>query len=172
MTRLPPEECAAFIGIDWADAKHDLCLQAAGTATRELRVLDHHPDTLDEWVSPLRTRFTEQPMAIGLELHKGPIVSALRPHGVLGLFPVHPLTLARSREACTPSTGRVFGAYAAAQPSNGKVLLSISRGLRSRLGSSAWEGGTAVWCGHMGYRFMVQPVLSPLPSALPPGPNF
>jgi transposase len=30
MTRLPTDEFAAFIGIDWADTKHDICLQAAG----------------------------------------------------------------------------------------------------------------------------------------------
>ena len=27
---LNEEQFAAFIGIDWADAKHDLCLQAVG----------------------------------------------------------------------------------------------------------------------------------------------
>jgi hypothetical protein len=28
-------EFAAFIGIDWADAKHDICLRAANAARRE-----------------------------------------------------------------------------------------------------------------------------------------
>ena len=26
-----PEAFAAFVGLDWADAKHDICLQVAGT---------------------------------------------------------------------------------------------------------------------------------------------
>jgi len=30
-----PSEFAAFIGIDWADRKHDVCLQVAGTNTLE-----------------------------------------------------------------------------------------------------------------------------------------
>ena len=30
---------AAFIGIDWADAKHDICLQAAGAEHTESTVL-------------------------------------------------------------------------------------------------------------------------------------
>ena len=34
MTQPSHDTFAAFIGIDWADAKHDLCLQAAGTAKR------------------------------------------------------------------------------------------------------------------------------------------
>jgi hypothetical protein len=51
----------------------------------------------------LRTRFHGQPIAICLELNKGPIVSALRKYDFLVLFPVHPLTLARYREAFTPT---------------------------------------------------------------------
>src|SRR5688500_16346925 len=34
MTRLPTQEFAAFIGLDWADATHAICLQAAGSDTR------------------------------------------------------------------------------------------------------------------------------------------
>ena len=34
-------EFAAFIGIDWADAKHDICLQVANTGKREFAVLPH-----------------------------------------------------------------------------------------------------------------------------------
>jgi transposase len=103
MTRLPTDEFAAFVGIDWADAKHDVCLQAAGSQKREFSVLEHQTDTIDAWVSTLRTRFKGQPMAICLELNKGPIVSALGKYDFLVLFPVNPLTLARYREAFTPS---------------------------------------------------------------------
>jgi hypothetical protein len=42
-------------------------------------------------------------MAICLELHQGPLVSALRQDAGRVLLPVHPLTLARDREAFTPS---------------------------------------------------------------------
>jgi len=97
------DEFAAFVGIDWADAKHDVCLQAAGSQKREFSVLAHQPDTIDAWVSTLRTRFKGRPMAICLELNKGPIVSALGKYDFLVLFPVKPLTLARYRKAFTPS---------------------------------------------------------------------
>lgn len=36
-------EFAAVIGIDWADVKHDICLQAANGARRESSVLPHRP---------------------------------------------------------------------------------------------------------------------------------
>jgi transposase len=51
----------------------------------------------------LRTPFKGQPIAIGLELNKGPIVYALRTYDDLVRFPVNPLTLARYREAFAPS---------------------------------------------------------------------
>src|SRR5512132_4104866 len=93
---------AAFVGIDWADAKPDGCLQAAGSATRERFQLEHTPEAIDAWVTMLRTRFNGQPVAIGLELTKGPLVFAVRKYDLLVLFPINPLTLARSREAFTP----------------------------------------------------------------------
>src|ERR687887_73873 len=97
---------AAFIGIDWADAKHDGCLQAAGTAKREYCQLEHTPEAIDAWVTILRTRFNGQPVAICLELNKGPLVFALRKYDFLVLFPINPLTLARYREAFTPSRAK------------------------------------------------------------------
>jgi transposase len=100
------DEFAAFIGLDWADAKHDVCLQAAGPATREHLILEHTPEAIEAWVGSLRQRFAGKPIAICLELNKGPIVCALRKYDVLVLFPVNPLTLARYREAFTPSRAK------------------------------------------------------------------
>jgi transposase len=97
---------AAFVGLDWADAKHDGCLQAAGSTKRECFRLEHTPEAIDAWVSMLRTRFNGQPVAICLELDKGPLVSALRQYDFLVLFPINPLTLAQYREAFTPSRAK------------------------------------------------------------------
>ena len=106
---MPPpshDTFAAFVGIDWADAKHDGCLQAAGSAKRECFKLEHTPEAIDAWVTALRTRFNGQPVAICLELNKGPLVFALRKYDFLVLFPINPLTLARYREAFTPSRAK------------------------------------------------------------------
>ena len=100
------EAFAAFVGLDWADATHDICLQAAGTVHREFLVLEHRPEAIDAWVQTLRTRFHGQPVAVCLELNKGPIVSALRAYDFLVLFPVNPFTLAKYREAFTPSRAK------------------------------------------------------------------
>src|SRR5262245_6112834 len=89
------EACAAFVGLDWADAQHDVCLQAAGTAHREFLHLEHSPEEMKAWGQTLRTRFNGQPVAVCLELNQGPIVSALRTYDFLVLFPVNPLTVAK-----------------------------------------------------------------------------
>ena len=101
-----PEVFAAFVGLDWADAKHDICLQVAGSARREFLRLEHRPEVIDAWVCTLRTRFNGQPIAVCLELNKGPIVSALQNYDFLVLFPVNPLTVATYREAFTPSRAK------------------------------------------------------------------
>ena len=106
MTPTSHHTFAAFVGIDWADATHDGCLQATGAAKRECFQLAHTPEASDAWVTTLRTRFHGQPVALCLELNKGPLVFALRTYDFLVLFPIHPLTLARYRDAFTPSRAK------------------------------------------------------------------
>ena len=50
-------EYAAFVGIDWADRKHDVCLHAAGSSKREFSVLAHRPECIAHWAQALRQRF-------------------------------------------------------------------------------------------------------------------
>lgn len=99
-------EFAAFIGIDWADKKHDVCLQVAGTGARERFVIEHSPKVLHTWAEQLRERFGGAPVAVCLELAKGPIVSALLEHDFLVVFPVQPSLLAKYRDAFTPSRAK------------------------------------------------------------------
>ena len=91
-------EFAAFVGIDWADRKHDVCLQAAGSERREYSVLPHRPESIAQWAQGLARRFGGRPIAVCLELQKGPLVYALQRYPFLVLFPVNPTTLANYRE--------------------------------------------------------------------------
>jgi hypothetical protein len=58
---------------------------------------------MEAWVGALQKRCEGTPIAIGLALNTGPRVFAFRTYPFLVLLPVHPLTLARYRDACTPS---------------------------------------------------------------------
>lgn len=100
------QEFAAFIGLDWADAKHDICLQAAGSDQQEVQILEHRPDVIEAWATSLLQRFAGGPIAIAFELNKGPIVEALRKYDGLVLFHINPMMLAKYREAFTPSRAK------------------------------------------------------------------
>ena len=41
------DEFTAFIGIDWADKKHDICLQGAHRERREFARIEHKVDAID-----------------------------------------------------------------------------------------------------------------------------
>jgi transposase len=97
---------AAFIGIDWADKKHDVCLCVPGVEQRERLVLEHSPRAIQDWAEKLRERFDGAPVAVAVELTEGPIVSALLEHDFFVLFPVQPAMLARYRLAFTPSRAK------------------------------------------------------------------
>lgn len=101
-----PNEFAAFVGIDWADKKHDVCLLLPGSDKSELSVLEHRPAAIKAWASGLRERFGGAPVAVCLELTQGPIVSALLEHDFFVLFPVNPTTLARYRRAFKTSRAK------------------------------------------------------------------
>ena len=88
---------AAFVGIDWADRKHDVCLKVAGSEKHEHSVIAHRPEAIEQWASGLRERFAGRPIAVCLEIARGPLVYALQRYEFLVLFPVNPSTLASYR---------------------------------------------------------------------------
>src|SRR6202162_2333072 len=96
MSPLAEQPFTAYVGIDWADIKHDICLQAAGGPRREFDCIAHQVAHIDEWASGLYRRFGG-PIAVALELASGPIVAALQKYEFFVLFPINPLTLARYR---------------------------------------------------------------------------
>ncbi len=100
---LNEEQFAAFIGIDWADSKHDVCLLKSGSTHRQSSILRHTPEAIEAWANALRRQFGGKPVAICLELNKGPLVYALSKYDFMVLYPVNPLTVARFREAFTTS---------------------------------------------------------------------
>lgn len=126
MNHTNEQQFAAFIGIDWADSKHDICLQAANSDTLEPTVIVHSPETIDDWVLGLQHRFGGQPIAICLELSKGPTVNALCKYDFFVLFPVNPQPLARYRQAFSSSGAKD-------DPSGARLQLEILCKHRDRL---------------------------------------
>jgi transposase len=94
---------ACTIGLDWADQKHDLWICPAGSSKSEHLRLDQTPEALHEWVAKLRVRFDNQPVAIGIETSRGPVISGLLAYDFIVLFPVNPKALKDYRAAFSVS---------------------------------------------------------------------
>jgi len=96
-------EIAAFIGLDWADQQHAVCLQYAEDSSRETSTLDQTPEGLQAWIAQLRSRFGGRPVAVAVEQARGALIYALMHVDFLHLYPVNPQTLAKLRKAFYPS---------------------------------------------------------------------
>lgn len=103
MKVVKPDDFAALIGIDWADQKHDICVQPAGDQARTLSVISSQPEAVHAWARELKQRFPKQRVAVCCELQKGPLVFALNQYEHIVLFPVNPATVAKYRKAFTHS---------------------------------------------------------------------
>jgi transposase len=96
---------AAFVGIDWADQKHDIALRALCTQAK----LEHHriesqPEALADWVLELRERFSPQAkILICLEQSRGALIHFLMGYDCFELYPINPKQLDNYRKAFHPS---------------------------------------------------------------------
>src|SRR5438128_570562 len=90
---------AAFIGIDWADRQHVFSLQEAGQTTKETGTLEQKPEVIGPWLAKLRERFGGRPVAIAVEQSRGALIHALLSYDFIVIYPLHPSTVAKFRQA-------------------------------------------------------------------------
>lgn len=120
----------AYIGIDWSDRKHDICLYDVEQQTQEFCVIEHRPEKIEEWVEGLRKRYGGRPIAICTEQKRGPLIYALCKYDFLILYPVNPRTVAKYRQAFKPSRAKD-------DPTDAALLAEILCKHRDHL--HAWE---------------------------------
>ena len=95
----PLDQFAALVAVDWADEKHAFTLQAAGQKQKESGTLEQKPELIGAWVAMLRERFGGRMVAVALEQSRGALIHALLNYDFLVIFPIHPTTVAKFREA-------------------------------------------------------------------------
>jgi len=117
---------AALVAIDWADKKHYWSLRDCGGGTLQRGTLDNTPEAVEAWTTQLRQRFAGEPIAVALEQRKGALQVMLSKYEQLYLYPVHPLTMAKYRQAWFPSGSKDDGKDA-------ELLLEILTQHRDRL---------------------------------------
>jgi transposase len=98
------EAVAAYIGIDWADQKHDIALRSAAEPNKiEHQLIDQKPEALMDWIGQLEQRFgTQGKILVCLEQSRGALIYHLMGYEFFELYPVNPLQLARYRETFSP----------------------------------------------------------------------
>ena len=122
-------EVVAWAGLDWADQRHEIRLQAAGSDVAESFTVEQEPEALHAWVAALRARFPQGRIALALEQSRGAVIYALMNYDFLLLYPIPPKTLARYREAFAPSGAK-------SDPTDADLLLELVRTHADRL--RAW----------------------------------
>jgi len=126
----PAQPFAAFIGIDWADQKHAICLSDCASNKTEQSTLPQQPEAIATWVGELRARFGGRPVAVCLEQSKGALIHALMAHEFLVLYPVNPATAALYRKAFATSRAKD-------DPTDAQICLELVRFHREKL--RAWR---------------------------------
>jgi transposase len=111
---------AAFVGIDWADLKHDIVLCAAtGNPQFEHRSIGSDPDALAEWALEMQGRFGSQGrILICLEQSRGALIHFLMGYECFELYPINPKQLSSYRAAFRPSGAKD-------DPLDGKLLCQL-----------------------------------------------
>jgi transposase len=90
---------AAFLAIDWADQKHVWTLQEAGKSKKQTGTLEQKPEVIGPWMAQLRQRFGGRQIAVAVEQSRGALIHALQDYDFVVIYPLHPATVAKFREA-------------------------------------------------------------------------
>lgn len=136
-TALPTAESslyAAYIGVDWADRKHDICLYDSTTQQIESCIISAQPEAIAAWVEGLRKRFPQGKIAICTEQKRGSLIYALCKYEFLVLYPVNTLLVANYRQAFAPSRAK-------SDPTDAQILVELLLKHWDKL--KAWQPGSA-----------------------------
>jgi transposase len=125
-----PSAVAAWVGLDWADQQHVICLYEVATGQSTLTRLEHKPEALQDWLSQLRQRFGGARVAIVLEQARGAVIYALLSADFVRLYPVNPQSLASYRKAYAPSGAK-------SDPADAVLLMEMVRKSPERF--RAWK---------------------------------
>src|ERR1700739_3828658 len=83
----------AWIGIDWADEKHDVSLYDVGPGKQEASIIRQSPEAVQEWLGQLRSRYEDGYVAVVLEQGRGGLLNALMGCEFLVLYIINPKSL-------------------------------------------------------------------------------
>ena len=110
----------AWIGIDWADEKHDVSVYDVATGKQEAFEVRQTPEALQEWLGQLRSQYEGGYVAVVLEQGRGGLLNALMSCEFLVLYIVNPKSLSSFREA-------FYGSGATSDPVDAELMRDMVR---------------------------------------------
>jgi hypothetical protein len=84
---------AAFVGIDWADQKHDVALRSVGdpAAKSEYQIIKSEINALADWIAQMHERFgAKGKVLVCLEQSRGALIYQLMAYELFELYPINP----------------------------------------------------------------------------------
>jgi transposase len=121
----PIPEVVACIGLDWGDQTHAFALLPGANAV-QTGTLANSPEVLHGWLRELALRFGGRPVALAVETARGPLIHIFSAYPWLLVYPIHPATSRRYREAFVPSGAKN-------DEPDALVLLDLMRWHRAKL---------------------------------------
>ena len=126
------ETPAAFVGIDWADCKHDIHVHPADGSATTVEVIEAKSEAVQDWILKMRAQYGRdgRKVLVCLEQSKGALIYQLMEYDFFVLYPINPKTLASFRDAFRPSGAK-------GDVSDADLLSELGRLHRHRL--QAWK---------------------------------
>ena len=95
----PLQGVAAYVGIDWADQKHQVVLRSEAEPTKvQHQVINQTPEALLDWVGEMQQRFAGRgKILVCLEQSRGALINHLMSYEFFELYPINPNQLANYR---------------------------------------------------------------------------
>jgi transposase len=128
---------SAWVGIDWADNKHDIVLRPWADPTKSVhRVIENKPEVIADWIIELQQRFGSQgKVIVALEQSRGALIYQLMNYEFLELYPINPSQLANYRKT-------FFSSGAKDDKPDADLLCELVHSHRDRL--KAWKPDDAL----------------------------
>jgi transposase len=95
-----------FVGIDWSEGHHDLCVEDESGKVLARRRIGNDPEGLTQLQATLAGRVEEpEQVVVGIEANQGPMLQALRASGYT-IYALNPLAASRYRERHSASRAK------------------------------------------------------------------
>jgi transposase len=94
----------AYIGWDWADKKHDLCLRLPGEKAGTHTVLKNTPEAIHGYLRQIHQQFPQQRIVLAIEAARSALLPIFEEYAAwLTVYAINPTAMAKYREVFHPS---------------------------------------------------------------------